>query len=238
VFGIWPSGDFRVEPGNGSVPAVVFYLGAALGALALALGAIAARRQGEAALLAALVAAAAIWLAARVGSTPYTAAKALQMLAPVVMLIAARALVDPLSPVPLRDRSRPARRGFTVLVAAFAAAAAISSGLALGNAPVGPDDYTPGVRHLANRFAGESTLLLAPPNVVADQHGAEFYGWELRGAGETQVAALEAADGSPPPAGVSRVLVVGGSQEPPFSALKRIGSSNRVVLWRVLDGGQ
>ena len=38
VFGIWPSGDFRVNPGDGAVPALVFYLGAALGALALALG--------------------------------------------------------------------------------------------------------------------------------------------------------------------------------------------------------
>ena len=53
--------------------------------------------------------------------------------------------------------------------------------LALANAPVGPDDYTPGVRKLANRFAGQPTLLLAPPNVIADQRGAEFYGWELRG---------------------------------------------------------
>jgi len=236
VFGIWPSGDFRVNPGDGAIPAVIFYLGAALGALALALGAIAARRQAESALLAALAAAALIWLAARVGSTPYTTAKALQMIAPLAMLIAARGLIDPVSPVPLRERSR---RGFAVLVAAFAAGAAVSSALALGNAPVGPDDYTPGVRNLANRFAGQSTLLLAPANVVADQHGAEFYGWELRGAGDAQVAALDpVSDGSPPPVGVSRVLVVGGSQAPPFGDLKRIGSSNRVVLWRVLDGGQ
>ena len=32
ALGIWPSGDFRVEPGDGAVPAVVFYLGAALAA--------------------------------------------------------------------------------------------------------------------------------------------------------------------------------------------------------------
>jgi hypothetical protein len=236
VFGIWPSGDFRVKPGDGAVPAAVFYLGALLGAVALALGAIAARRQAETALLAALAAAAAIWVAARVGSTPYTAAKALQLIAPVAMLVAARGLIDPLSPVPLRDRFR---RWFAVLVVAFAGGAALSSGLALGNAPVGPDDYTPGVRHLANRFAGQSTLLLAPPNVIADQHGSEFYGWELRGAGEAEVGALEqVSDGGPAPPGVTRVLVVGGSQAPPFGNLKRIGSSNRVVLWRVLDGGQ
>ncbi len=120
VFGVWPSGDFRVKPGDGAVPAPFFYLGAALGALALALGAIAARRQAETALLAALAAAAAIWLAARVGSTPYTAAKALQMIAPVAMLIAARGLIDPVSPLPLRGTSR---RGLAALAAAFVAAA-------------------------------------------------------------------------------------------------------------------
>ena len=31
ALGIWPSGDFRLEPGDGAVPAIVFYVGAALG---------------------------------------------------------------------------------------------------------------------------------------------------------------------------------------------------------------
>ena len=30
ALGIWPSGDFRVEPGDGAIPAIAFYLGAAL----------------------------------------------------------------------------------------------------------------------------------------------------------------------------------------------------------------
>jgi len=229
VFGIWPSGDFRVNPGDGAVPAPVFYLGALIGAIALALGAVTAWRQGETALLAALAAAAAIWLAVRLGSTPYTTAKALQMLAPVVMLLAARALVDPLAPIPRLG----SRRVLSGLAVTFLLAAPVSSALALANAPVGPNDYTPGVRKLANRFAEQSTLLLAPADVIADQHGAEFYGWELRGAGEAQVVA-SGSGGGPPPPGVTRVLVVGGDQEPPFSGLKRIGSENRVVLWRVL----
>lgn len=235
VFGVWPSGDFRVNPGDGAVPAPVFYLGALLGAIALALGVVAARRQAETALLAALLAAAAIWLAARVGSTPYTAAKALQMIAPLAMLIAARGLVDPLAPTPFRGRST---RGLAAVTAAFVAAAGVSSALALANAPVGPDDYTPGVRKLSNRFAGESTLLLVPAPVIADQRGEEFYGWELRGAGDAAVGAFdpESTSGADAPPGVTRVLVVDG-QEPPFAGLKRIGSSNRVVLWKVLDGG-
>ena len=92
------------------------------------------------------------------------------------------------------------------------------------------------MRKLANRFAGESALLLAPAEVVDDQHGIEFYGWELRGAGSATVAALPGTGSAP--AGVTRVLVVGGDQEAPFDDVKRIGSSNRVVLWRVLEGGQ
>jgi len=233
VLGIWPSGDFRVNPGDGAVPAPVFWLGALLGAVALALGIVAAWRQAETAILAALAAAAAIWLAARVGSTPYTNAKALQMLAPLVMLVAARGVLDPLAPLPLRDRSP---RAVAFLGITFVAAAAASSALALANAPVGPDDYSPGVRKLANRFAGEPTLLLAPADVIADQHGAEFYGWELRGASSATVESLPG--GGAAPAAITRVLVVGGDQLAPFDDVKRIGSSNRVVLWRVLEGGQ
>ena len=233
VLGIWPSGDFRVNPGDGAVPAPVFWLGALLGAVALALGIVAAWRQAETAILAALAAAAAIWLAARVGSTPYTNAKALQMLAPLVMLVAARGVLDPLAPLPLRGRSP---RAVAFLGVTFVAAAAASSALALANAPVGPDDYSPGVRKLANRFAGEPTLLLAPADVIADQHGAEFYGWELRGASSATVESLPG--GAAAPAAITRVLVVGGDQLAPFDDVKRIGSSNRVVLWRVLEGGQ
>ena len=232
VLGIWPSGDFRVNPGNGAVPAPVFWLGALLGVVALALGTIAAWRQDETAILAALAAAAAIWLAARIGSTPYTNAKALQMLAPLVMLVAARGILDPLAPLPLRGRSP---RAVAILGVTFVAAAAASSALALANAPVGPDDYTPGVRKLANRFAGEPTLLLAPAGVIADQHGAEFYGWELRGASSATVESLPG--GGSAPARITRVIVVGGEQHAPVDDVKRIGSANRVVLWRVLGSG-
>jgi hypothetical protein len=38
ALGVWPSGDFRVEPGGGAVPAVVFWAGAALAAAALVVG--------------------------------------------------------------------------------------------------------------------------------------------------------------------------------------------------------
>ncbi len=93
--------------------------------------------QAETALLAALAASAAIWLAALLFSTPYTTAKALQMVAPVLMLIALRGVLDGrFSPL------RPRPGAGTALAAAFVLAAAGSSALALANAPVGPRHYT------------------------------------------------------------------------------------------------
>lgn len=227
-FGVWPSGDFRVAPGDGAVPAVVFYAGALLGALALGLGAVTALRRGETALLAALAAAAAIWLAARIASTPYTTAKALEMVAPLAMLIAARGLLDPAWLTGLRGREQMLRAAAST---AFVAAAAASSGLALANAPVGPTEYGPGVRALSDQFAGEPTLLLAPEDVVADQHGSEFYGWELREAAPGCVAVT----GSRLPSSVRLVIEVDGDDEPPFDGLNRLAEADGAILWRVTE---
>ena len=182
AFGIWPSGDFRVAPGDGAVPALVFYLGALLGAVAP--GARRRRRAGaaaETALLAALAAAAAIWLAARVGSTPYTAAKALLMVAPVAMLIAARGLLDPgflarCREPAARARARP-RRGVR------RRARRSRARWRWRTRRSAPTSTRPASFELSDRFAGRSVLLLVPDDVLADQHGEEFYGWELREAG-------------------------------------------------------
>ena len=38
ALGIWPSGDFRLAPGDGAVPAVAYYLGAAFGTVLLLYG--------------------------------------------------------------------------------------------------------------------------------------------------------------------------------------------------------
>lgn len=225
---IWPSGDFRVAPGDGAVPAVLFYIGALIGALALGLGVLAAVRAGETAMPAALAAALAIWLAARIGSTPYTAAKALAILAPPVMLVAARGLLAPRSRTLRSSRTK----GVTVLAAAFVAAAGGSTVLALANAPIGPGDYTPGVRELAGRFAGRPTLLIAPDDVIADQHGREFYGWELREASRACVAPMSVTDPSAPvPAGLRQVITVQGGEGPPFAGLTLAESRDGVTVW-------
>ena len=238
AFGVWPSGDFRVAPGDGAVPAAVFYLGALLGALALALGVLAAIREGERALLAALAAAAAIWLLARLASTPYTASKALCILAPVAMLVAVRAALAPATP--MRGEGASARLVHRVLAFGFVAAAALSGGLALGNAPVGPREYSPGVTALSSTFAGAPTLLLAPPTVLDDEHGRDFYGWELREAKPACVApsfGSEADAPSSPPEGIRFVLTTDGRESPPFTGLVERESEDDVALWEIRSAG-
>ena len=235
AFGIWPSGDFRVAPGDGAVPAIVFYAGALLGALALALGVAAAARRGEAAILAALAAAAAIWLAARIGSTPYTTAKALAMISPLVGLIVAKGLLDTAWLGSVRDRSNLPRAALALLVIA---GSGFSAALALANAPVGPSTYSAGVGRLSDEFAGQPTLLLAPADVMADEHGSEFYGWELREASASCVASTEVAGaGERAPNEFHFVLTVDGEDDPPYVGLVQAApTDDGVTLWRRADG--
>jgi len=233
ALGVWPSGDFRVAPGDGAVPAIVFYLGALLGAIALAMGIAAAVRAGETALLAALAAALAIWLGARIASTPYTAAKALAVLGSVVMLISARGL---LRPAAAAHSSAPRRQGAfgALIAAAFLLAAAASSALALGKAPVGPSEYLPGARELTAAFAGRPTLVLVPDEQLGDEHGADFYGWEFREASPPCVISVSAANpGMPAPPLWPRIAVVGGSGSAPFADAEAAGESGGVSIWKV-----
>ncbi len=238
MLGIWPSGDFRVEPGGGAVPAPLFYLGALIGLAALAVGLRAAVRARETALPAALAAALVIWLAALLVSTPYATAKALMMIAPPLTLIAARGVLDPRF---CSLRSLPAAaaaRGRSALAVAFVLAAAGSSALALANAPVGPERYTAGIAKLRAQLTGEPVLLLAPSGQLADRHGAAFYGWELRGARPICVAAFpDDADrfDAPAPAGIRYVITLGGKSDPPFDDLSEASRRRRVALWEV-DG--
>jgi hypothetical protein len=86
ALGIWPSGDFRVAPGDGAAPAVLYYLGAAFATVLLLYGLARCIRRRERAILAAAIAVAALYVAARVGGTPYTAAKALEVATPILTL--------------------------------------------------------------------------------------------------------------------------------------------------------
>jgi hypothetical protein len=226
ALGIWPSGDFRVEPGDGAVPAIAFYLG---GALALAVFAYGLRwwwRKGDRAVLATMVAATALWLYSLVAGTPYQEAKALIILAPLVMLVGARALLV-MSP-DLADarrilrrrslaylfpgRARLAREQLIVgiVAVAFLAGAGISSALALVNGPVGPSAYSPALAELRPKLGLGSTLVLAPDDLLADEHGLDYLSWELRG----HRVCIEADHGQSAPPGVSSVIVIGPGDPP------------------------
>jgi hypothetical protein len=166
ALGIWPSGDFRVDPGAGLAPAIAFYAGAALGIVALAIGLRWWLGREERAAPAALAAAAALWAYSLTVGTPYQEAKALALAAPLVSLIAVRALVFA-APAPL--------------ALAYIGAAAACAALVLVNGPVGPSAYSPALAELRPALAPGSNLVLAPRDLIRDQHGRDYLVWELRG---------------------------------------------------------
>jgi hypothetical protein len=182
--GVWPSSEFRLAASNAGTPALAFYLGGLLAAVALAWGLGRAWSRCEAALPAAFAAGVIGYLGALAVGTPYTSAKALTVLAPVVMLIALRGLLsaerieeessseaDWWPPRPLRPF---VRLGVPALAVAFIAAAAFSTLLPLRQSAVGPtdvaerviDDFRPVIQ-------GENVLFLGRDNFVS---------WELLGA--------------------------------------------------------
>jgi hypothetical protein len=222
ALGIWPSGDFRVEPGDGAVPAVVFYLGAAVAAAALGFGLRWWWRERERAVPAALAAAAALWLYSRVAGTPYQEAKALVLAAPLVMLISVRALLERAPGLgharrilaqreiayafPGRARVAKQRLAIGALAIVFVCGAAVSSLLVLVNGPVGPSGYSPALADLRTELPDGSILVLAPDGVLDDQHGRDFIAWELRG--NRICVEPESAPGPPLPRGIAAAVTV------------------------------
>jgi hypothetical protein len=230
ALGVWPSGDFRVDPGDGAAPAIAFYLGSLLGALALLLALRRWLRRGETAVPAALVGAIAIYAAAWAFSTPYAAAKAIMMIAPLAMLITVRELLDP-AVLAAAVRSRGAI-AVAAVAGAFVVAAGASSVLALGNAPVGPDSYSPGLARMRSAFEGQPTLVLADPEALADEHARDFLAWEARGGDPVCIEpAPRAATSTPPPDGIRFVVTTTGETEPPFANLSRRREELPYTLW-------
>jgi hypothetical protein len=211
ALGIWPSGDFRLTPGDGAVPALGYYLGAAFASILLAYGALLCWHRRETALLAGLAAAVLAYAAAQVGGTPYTAAKALEIGAPLAALV----IVLPLL-----------RRPVAWL---YLLAAGGCSLLALANAPVGPSSYTPALTGLRAEVGEGPTLVLASRRLLADEHGTPYIAWELRG-GRVCIEADAEAGGHPPP-GVRFVVTEGKSANPPFPGLRADRVAPPYVLW-------
>jgi hypothetical protein len=223
ALGIWPSGDFRLAPGDGAVPAAFYYLGAAFATALLLYGLDRCQRARERAILAGAIAVAALYLAARLGGTPYTAAKALEIAAPVLALVILLPgwpgrLVEPMG-----KKVAPAALG------AYLLAAAGCSLLAFANAPVGPTSYTPALTGLRPLLAGRSTLVLVPHGLLADEHGARYVAWELRG-GRVCIEPGSAAGGAPP-TGI-RFFVVASTNQPPFDGLGFVRRAGPYTVWR------
>lgn len=210
-FGIWPSGDFRLSPGDGAVPALGYYAGAAFATILLVYGLILCWGQRERAVIAGLVAAALAYAAARIGGTPYTAAKAIEVGAPLAVLVILLPLL---------------RRPVAWL---YLAAAAGCSLLALANAPIGPTTYSPALTGLRDDVGEGPTLVLASRKLLADEHGAPYISWELRG-GRVCIAAAEEAGGQPPH-GVRFVVTESSGEQPPFADLRRVRVALPYVLW-------
>jgi hypothetical protein len=197
TLGIWPSGDFRLDPGAGFAPTAAFWLGGLVAVAAVGYGFWWWARRGERAVPAALAAAAVLYLYPLVAGTPYQEAKAIAIAAPLAMLIAVRALFE----------ATP-RTSASALAVAFALPAAACSVLALANGPVGPSEWTADLIELRERGDlgpggedGHDTLILAPEHVLSDQHGEDLYLWELRG-GNVCAGVI----GTTPPPGIENVI--------------------------------
>ncbi len=208
--GIWPSGDFRLSPGDGAVPALGYYAGAAFASILLLYGLVVCWRRHETAVIAGLAAAALAYAAARVGGTPYTAAKAIEIGAP----LAALAIVLPLL-----------RRPVAWL---YLLAAGGCSLLALANAPVGPTTYSPALTGLRDDVGEGPTLVLASKQLLADEHGTPYIAWELRG-GRVCIESIEEADHIP--TGVRYVVAESSPGQPPFDGLRPKRVAPPYVLW-------
>ena len=214
ALGIWPSGDFRVEPGDGAVPAIVFYLGArrrAGGARLRARWWWRARRARGAG--ARSPRRSLLWLYALVAGTPYQEAKALVLLAPLVALISVRALLA----------AAPA-----LIAAAFLAAAGGSSVLALANGPVGPSGYSPELAELRAQLGDGSVLRRGARASCSTSSTAATTSSGSCAATGSASTAPEVPD--EPPAGISTMVAVtvdGGAVVPEACSATRSGACRR-----------
>jgi hypothetical protein len=243
ALGIWPSGDFRLDPGDGAMPAIGYYLGELLGLAALAYGLAWWIRRREWAVPSALAVAVALYAYAHFAGTPYQAAKATIIASPLAMLIAVRALVSSEQMVELGairgavGRTRTGASGSflrwqspvgAALAVAFCGAATACTVLALVNGPVGPATYTPALTELRPELRNGSTLVLVSEHLLTDEHGRDYVVWELRG-GRVCVQA-ESSEGGAAPEGIAHV-VTGEQRMPPYAGLRLERRAGPYALW-------
>ncbi len=201
ALGIWPSGDFRLAPGDGAVPALGYYLGIAFALVLLVHGIWRCARDREVAILSGLAAAALAYAAGRAGGTAYASAKAIEIAAPICALVillpllrgSAWFLFRP------RDGKGTTRSGGVAALAAalFLVGAGVCSLLALANAPVGPTSYSSTLNDFRKQVGEGPTLVIASPELLEDEHGMPFLSWELRG-GRVCIRSRDEGDELPP----------------------------------------
>jgi hypothetical protein len=169
ALGVWPASNYRLDaPGGASLAG----LAGALGALAVALGAVWWARRRELAVPLALAACALLYLASLPFSGDYSQAKALMIGAPLAMLVAIRPLLSEVG------ESGPgvARLGWTALAVLFVGGAAYSSLLALREAPVGPPGHGAELRAFLPIVHGKPVLYAGQDRyAVYDLMGADTH---------------------------------------------------------------
>jgi hypothetical protein len=152
IFGVWPRGDFRIDESGNLLPALT----TALGLVAVGFGGWWWLRRRDLAVPAAIAAAGVIYLLARWKGGLHVEAKALAIAAPLVMLLAVRALLE---------ATRPPGRGrfaLDALALAFVLVAAGSTFISLRAAPVGTTDRIADLRELLPIVEGDRVLYLVP----------------------------------------------------------------------------
>ena len=152
VLGIWPNGDFRADE-SGTAGALVATL---VALAAVGYGAWWWIRRRDLALPATLAGAAIVYALTRWKGGIHVEAKALAIAAPLVMLLALRALLDP------ERRPGLGRYAVPALATAFVIGAVVSTFLALRAAPVGTTDRVADLEELRDVVGGDRVLYLVP----------------------------------------------------------------------------
>jgi hypothetical protein len=177
ALGFWTSGNYRLDTAGG---AHLPWLTSGIAALALVLALAWWLGRRDYAIPAAMAGGLIIYLATLTPlSGDYVRAKALMILAPLVMVIVVRALLS--APLP---GSRVPRGAWAGLAVVFIAGAAYSSLLVLRDTAVAPPGHGAQLRAFASRVDGKSVLYAGQDR---------FASWELRGS-DTHIPLIEFAD--------------------------------------------
>jgi hypothetical protein len=177
ALGFWTSSNYRLDTAGG---AHLPWLTSGLAAIALVAGLAWWLGRRDYAVPAALGGGLVIYLATLTPlSGDYVRAKALMIIAPLVMLIILRALLQ--GPLPSWRLPRPAWGALTIV---FIAGAIYSSLLVLRDTPVAPPGHGAELRAFAPRVDGKSVLYAGQDR---------FASWELRGS-DTHIPLIEFGD--------------------------------------------